>query len=280
MPRHPQLDILEPEQIWQASLLAKVRGLIDYSVWDNLDRCGKEEVYITCAGCGSWKTHYYQCCLKFCPVCNWRIARERSAMLKEWSFAIKQPKHVVLTQKNFDVLNKQRVTFFRQAFAKLRRTKLWREVLGGCISIEITNEGNGWHLHAHVLADVRWLDAGALAVEWGRLVGQEFGIVKVMDARGMSYLGEVTKYVCKPAQMVAWPPAHIAQFINTVRGIRFFATYGSLFDMQKEIRLRLRALKPKKQPCICGCTEVVVENERASILGELRIAEKRRSKGR
>ena len=214
--------------------------------------------------------------MKFCPLCNWRIARERAKMLNLWSLTIQQPKHVVLTQRNFETLTREKIRGFQKAFAKLRRTALWKPVKGGCISIEITNENRGWHLHGHILADVRWLDAGQLAITWGNLVGQEFGIVKVKDARGKGYLGEITKYVVKGAQLASWEPEKIAQFIGAIKGIRFFAPFGSLFGMGAQIKKKLAAMKPEKPKCKCGCEDFKFESETSSILGEIRREAKRR----
>lgn len=269
MPRQPQLDLLSPEQIWRDSLLAKVEGLIPYQVFESLKRCGEEAIYRTCKCCGMWENFWYRCSLKFCPLCNWRIARKRSEVLNLWNMTIKQPKHIVVTQKNFPVLTRQKIRAFGRAFGKLRRQKVWREVRGGCVSTEITNEGRGWHLHAHILADVRWIDARVLAVTWGELVGQEFGIVKVKDARGQSYLGEVTKYVVKGSQLAAWEPDEINQFIRAIRGVRFFAAFGTLFHLQRKIKKQLHLLRPPAEPCACGSTSFVYESETASILHEV-----------
>ncbi len=270
MPRHPQLDLLTPEQIWKESLLAKVDGLIPEAVWQNLSRCGVEELYRTCKGCGDWTSFYYRCSMKFCPLCNWRIARSRAEMLKAWSLQIAQPKHVVLTQKNFPVLTRRKIRDFGRNFAKLRRNRIWKGTRGGCISTEITNEGRGWHLHAHILVDSDWVDAGQLAIEWGKLTGQEFGIVKVKDAREQSYLGEITKYVVKGAQLASWAPEEIAQFIRAIRGVRFFAAFGTLFHMQRKIKAQLHHNRPPPEPCKCGCEDFIFESEAAVILNDIR----------
>lgn len=270
MSRAPQLDLLTPEQIWKESLLAKVDGLIPEPVWQNLSRCGVQELYRTCRGCGDWTTFYYRCSMKFCPLCNWRIARSRAEMLKAWNLTITQPKHVVITQRNFPVLTRRKIRDFGRAFGKLRRTKLWKDVKGGCVSTEITNEGRGWHLHAHILADARWIDASALAIEWGRLVGQQFGIVKVKDVRDSSYLGEITKYVVKGSELAGWHPQEISQFIRAIRGVRFFAAFGTLFHLQRKIKAQLRHSKPPAEPCKCGCTDFRFEDETAVIVGQLR----------
>ncbi len=275
MPRHPQLDLLEPEQIWKRSLLAKIEGFIPWQVFENLSKCGEEEIYKTCRGCGDWTGFLWRCSMKFCPLCNWRIARKRSEMLRAWSKVIAQPKHVVLTQKNFPILTRKKIRAFGRAIGKLRRNRLWKEVKGGCVSTEITNEGRGWHLHAHILCDVRFLDASVLAIEWGKLIGQEFGIVKVKDARGQDYLGEITKYVVKGSQLASWPAEQIGEFIHAIKGVRFFATFGTLFHLQRRIRAELDNQRPAQEPCKCGCSDFRFETEEAAIAGEIRRAARR-----
>lgn len=272
MPPTPQLDLITPEQVWQRSLLAKVHGLIPWRVEEALSKCGNAEIYRTCKCCGHWETFTWKCSLKFCPVCNWRVARERAAMLRLWTMEIEQPKHVVLTQRNFPVLTRRKIRKFLQAFGRIRRTKLFRGCAGGCISIEITNEGRGWHLHGHVLADVRWLDAGKLAVAWGGAVGQEFGIVKVKDCRGKDYLGEVTKYVVKGGQLASWPPEEINQFVQAVQGVRMFTTFGSLFKLRRKIKAQLDAAKPESGVCECGESDWRYESEETDAIRSAGVA--------
>jgi hypothetical protein len=276
VPRHPQLDLITPERVWQESLLAKVKGLIDWRVFEHLDKCGKEEIYRTCEGCGDWSSYLWRCNLKFCPLCNWRIARKRAEVLKLWSRTITQPKHLVITQRNFPVLTRKKIRDFGRAFGKLRRNKVWKEVKGGCVSTEITNEGRGWHLHAHVMLDARWIDMGKLAIVWGGLIGQEFGICKIKDIRGDAYLGEITKYVVKGSELVSWPAEEIAQFICAIKGVRFFAAFGTLFKLQRQIKAEIWNNRPEPEPCKCGCGEFRWSDERSEAIHDARMASKRR----
>ena len=83
---------------------------------------------------------------------------------------------------------------------------------GGCVSIEITNEGNGWHLHAHWLVDSVWTDASTLAITWGHLVGQSFAIVKVIPVKEKAYVHEVCKYLAKGSELAGWTPEQLLEF--------------------------------------------------------------------
>jgi hypothetical protein len=271
-----QRDLINPEEIWRETILKKLRGRVSPSVEYNLDRCGRETITRTCRQCESDETFKYRCNLKFCPLCNWRIARRRAELLKHWTRRITQPKHLVLTRKNFEVLTRSKIRESHRAVAALRRSKVWREVSGGCMSTEITHEGHGWHLHHHFLINVRWLDMAEVAKQWGKRLGQEFAIVKIKDARGLEYLGELTKYVVKPSELAGWDDELVVQFVNAIRGIRFFATFGELFKLAREIRIEINSEAPPPKICDCGCSDFVWLDETAAVLRQIRKEQRRR----
>lgn len=265
------MELFSVEEIWSRSLLAKIEGLIPWQVFDHLSRCGRDELYQTCMDCGRMETHYYRCNLKFCPQCNWRIARARTQLLQIWAHKVTQPKHVVLTRRNHTgILTRSLLTHTMNSFCKIRRTKLFKGMKGGCVSMEITNEGQGWHVHLHILCDARWIEGSELAVKWGKLMGQDFAIVNVDDAREKDYCKQVTKYVCKGSQMVTWAPEEIAQFIHAVTGKRFFATFGTMFDLRSQVRAQINFMKPPPKKCECGCGKFRHETEANSICGEIK----------
>jgi hypothetical protein len=266
-----QPELLSPEKVWSASLLSKIKGLIPWRTFDNLNRCGNEEIYRTCEDCGSFKTFTYQCGLKFCPMCNWKISRTRTTLLRIWMKRIEQPKHIVLTRRNVNgVLTRSLFRHTMRQFGKLRRSKLLRHMRGGCVSMEVTNEGNGWHVHLHILADVRFVPADKLASAWAKLMGQDFAIVKVLDARKKDYAAEVCKYVVKGAELVSWHPEEISQFIHALKGVRFFATFGTMFDLRSKVAAEINALKPAPSMCACGCNRYRFTTETAEICREVR----------
>lgn len=133
------------------------------------------------------------------------------------------------------------------------------------MSCETTNESKGWHIHLHILADIRWLDSTALSINWGLLLGEDATIVKVQDVRERSYLNEVTKYVVKASDMAKWPAEEIAAFIGSIKGVRMFLPFGSLYKLQRQIRGELDALRPPPEPCECGCEDFIYESDEASI---------------
>lgn len=68
--------------------------------------------------------------------------------------------HITLTVPNLD-FEEAPLMMMRElmlAFRRLRRLKLWKDnVKGGCYGLEVTNKGNGWHPHLHIVADCQWL---------------------------------------------------------------------------------------------------------------------------
>ena len=265
-----QLALLSENDLHHETIRQKLSGLNETAQFWNFSKCGKERLFRTCRNCGEVHEFTYRCSLKWCPRCQWFITERRREKLAVWVKRVTQPKHLVLTQKNFPILTGKKIREHTKALAKMRRAKCFKTVRGGSVSIEITNEGNGWHLHSHWLIDVRWLDMTAVSQTWARLVGQEFSIVKIKDARGREYLQEVTKYVAEGSAIAKWPAEHIAEFTTAIRGKRFFFALGNLFHQGKSIRAEIIQQKPPPPVCDCGESDFIFETEEQTLLAEIR----------
>lgn len=215
--------------------------------------CGQHGGILICRNCDDTRELETHCSLKWCPRCQHRVVKERSKILSAWSQLQPQLKFVTLTQLNTTTLTRKQIRQLGQNVSSLRREKVFENVNGGCLSIEVTNGSAGWHLHAHALVNARWIDAGQLAVAWGKLVGQSFAVVKVKDAREIDYAKEVSKYVCKPASLAKWPANEIGEFITAVSNVRMFRTFGTFFAARETIAKKLEARKEPSLICECGC---------------------------
>jgi hypothetical protein len=185
---------------------------------------------------------------------------------------------LVLTQRNFPVLTHKKIRAHTVALAKLRRKKCFQSIYGGCVSIEITNENKGWHLHSHWLIDCRWLDMEDVSRAWGKLVGQEFAIVKIKDVRDKDYLQEVSKYVVEGSELASWPAPQINEFVRAVRGLRFFFAFGSLRNLAPAIRREMNALKKPGPLCECGCPQFYYEDQQEHEVRQIMHMEARRGR--
>jgi len=270
------------QALWQEnddfkeSIRSKLDGRWDTPQFTNFSRCGLDEMIRTCRECGEVTKMPYRCNVKWCPRCAWRIAQKRKELLRMFTSKIHQPKHLVLTQRNFEVLTNRKIKKMVAALSKIRKRKCMRNVRGGCVSIEITNEGNGWHLHSHWLVDADWLPMADVSVAWGKLVKQEFAIVKVKDVRGQDYLKEICKYVVEGSELAKWEPEHINQFVRAVYRNRFFFSFGSLFKMAPQLRAELEMQKPEAKPCECGCSEFWFESLDSAVVREILLDTKQR----
>jgi Replication protein len=268
-----QGKLLDDQTLWKEQVLRKLqtpdRINPETGHWhaptaqlQNFGRCGVDQIFKTCAGCETTTIHAYHCMIKWCPLCNWRITERRRELLKQWLPTIEQPKHLVTTQRNTTALSRQMIREHTANLSRLRRTEVFKQVRGGCVSVEITNESRGWHLHAHWLVDARWVDAKELSVTWGKLVGQDFAIVKVLDARNKTdYQRELMKYVCKGSELARWSPDELQQFVDAVRGQRFFFSFGQLFKVARQLRAQAEADKPPATPCDCGSCQFLFTTE-------------------
>lgn len=265
-----QRSLWSEDRDFKETIRSKLAGLWDDNQFWNFSRCGEEDFFRTCRSCKAVEKMKSHCNLKWCPLCSWRITEKRKKLLELWASRISQPKHLVLTQKNFPVLTRGRIRGHTQALAKMRRNRSMKAVRGGCVSVEVTNEGNGWHLHSHWLLDVRWLEMEKVSRAWAKQVGQEFAICKVMDVRQRDYLREVTKYVVEGNELAKWPADKIHEFVRAIKGRRFFFPFGSLFHQAKGIRAELNSDKQEQQPCECGSTDFIWEDEVAAVVNQLR----------
>lgn len=255
-----------------------LEGVGRLELTEGIGTCHTEQVFKMCDGCKRTSTFWNRCEQKFCPICSSRLARERRESVEWWCKQITQPKHVVLTARNTDTITKAHVLAFKEAFARLRRRKLARNWIGGFYSLEVTNEGRGWHLHLHALINARFIDSRALAQLWAELIGQTFAIVKVIDAREKSYLQEVTKYAVKGTELATWSGTDIAALFDAFDGVRTFGVFGSLYSKRTEFADYLKQLHGDAPACECGCTQfsVLTENEYNFATVEHDIAQKTR----
>ena len=176
----------------------------------------------------------------YCPRCQSRLSFKRKLKLQWWANQVKEPKHLVLTARNRNSSSKVYVQYFKTKIRSLLHSKLFKPVIGGLCSLEVTNEGRGWHLHSHLLLETPFIPANRISQEWSKRINQDFAIVKIKDCSEKTYLQEVTKYAVKGSMLASWTGPEIAEFIDAFQGVRTFGTFGQLF---KDQALRAKALK-------------------------------------
>jgi hypothetical protein len=267
-----QRELINPADIWKASMEAKLEGRMPAQALWNFRRCGEEVIYATCTACGISRKFLFACNRKWCPRCQGRIAARRARAITIWARHIPQPKHLVLTKTNFAEVTAKKIRGFTKALTKLRRQKCFSPVRGGCVTVEMTNEGKGWHLHSHWLLDVQWLQMEEVRDGWAKLLDQPTAIVKIKDLREKDYAQEVAKYVAKGSEMAGWEADKLWAFIASIRGCRFFFPFGSLLKQGPEIRAEIARESRVDKSCPCGCDKIIYETEGEAVMREIREA--------
>lgn len=155
------------------------------------------------------------------------------------------PHLIVLTIKNGENLG-ERIRHLESSWQKLLRRKsklskypktLFRDVVGGIMSIEVTNIGNGWHPHANVmcLSTEPSFDWAAAKAEWLEITGDSKVVNFSTDASNLqATLAETIKYVTKFADLT---PRQTWDLHRTLRSKRTVRGFGKLWGLRPPLEL-------------------------------------------
>ena len=219
---------------------------------NRLRRCGIPTA-LRCMSCGHVHQSLTRCKNKWCPACQRYLATVRAERIRFAVKGMKWPLFLTLTQGNTVTIDEQDVRGIRRAFGKLRNRRFWKEkVRGGVAAFEVTNIGNGWHLHLHAVIDCQWLSIlstppkkwhTAEEKAWKVLVAkselQEMSRqclgqgtdpivhVKRVDA---DIVQEVVKYTIKGDELLEMDD-EIAPLIDAIDGTRMMTTFGNCYRL-------------------------------------------------
>jgi len=256
-----QADLIDRRIIHKSSLAAKLRECGAFDLAEPLEECHTQQGFAQCQGCLVVKPFWNRCDNFYCPVCVPRLTHERVQSILWWTKQVSQPKHVVLTIPNTEHITYQQIRQAKSALTKLRHRKIARFWRGGTWSLEITNSGNGWHLHFHLLIDADWIDLDALRAAWADCNSVPVTICWVGDARGEQRIAEATKYVVKGSKLAALPGHDIAECLYALLGHKTFGVFGSLYGKRTEWAKWIAANAIKQSTCSCGCNNWKVYSE-------------------
>lgn len=243
-----------------AILRGKIRDRLleedEIDLANRLSRCGNP-MGIRCNGCGHRHLMETRCKNKWCPACQRLLAAVRAERI---SFAVKKmkwPIFATFTMGNVFDLDLEPVRHLRKAFTRLRNTTLFRErVSGGVASIEVTNIGNGWHVHLHAVMDCRWLSTqcpaphfrdppelkkqkiiistNEISKVWKRALQQDADPIFKVKRCDAEIVKEVVKYSVKGSDLIESPDP-IGGMIRALCGARLMSCWGSCYRLQKQI---------------------------------------------
>jgi hypothetical protein len=182
------------------------------------------------------------------------------------------PLFLTLTVKNWDNLDVDVIRHLRRSLGKLRRLSWWKKcVKGGVAGIEVTNIGNGWHPHIHLVINCRWLGVSIerppygcsnaqwlscckrslneVTEQWSLCTGLKSGVkLKIASAsksrHGDSIAKEILKYSVKGNDLLKYK-GEIAPILRMLDGTRLITSFGTCYG-------HLRDFDKPKKTCACG----------------------------
>jgi len=169
--------------------------------------------------------------------------------------------------RNVDDLSSDAVRELRRAFGRWRRMKCNAQITGGIASIEVTNIGNGWHPHLHMVIDCEWLGPMrlrpmkwepaadkrecyrlakmALENSWAKALRQDQAVVHAKRCERQGIEREVIKYAVKGSDLVQ-SEEPVGALIDCLKRTRLVTTFGTAHGFKFEKREWERAM------CECG----------------------------
>lgn len=270
---HEQIPLLDPRGVTSAKPYEQIereRWESGMDLAEKLERgglleeaktfreCHSYQTIMVCSGCAKISRFWNRCDVLFCPQCSPVIAKKRLSGLMFFVEKMKQTKHIVLTFKNVTRLTDDYIKNCKKKLLRFRNRKFFSGARSGMWAMEITNTGNGWHVHFHLVVDVGWLDVRLLSAEWQKICGDGSKIVWIEDATRGGLKANLPRYISKYASKgfrpQDWTGEQFCEFVRAMKGGRSFGVFGELLGVRKEWQAWLKDFLHIKKTCECGCS--------------------------
>ena len=101
---------------------------------------------------------------------------------------------MTLTMKNIPTrdFNKGQIKRMRKSFSRLLHRKFFKaRIQGGFYVVHLTNIGNGWHPHMHVVYKGEFIPKAMIVKAWGELTGDSY----IVDIKPMVGIQDALSYL-------------------------------------------------------------------------------------
>ena len=194
-----------------------------------LASCEETEQLVCCSHCSGHWWVLSRCRLRVCPLCSYKIAKDRARYIQSVTMSMQHPKMLTLTVPRWKTDPRDGIAFLRKSFNRLRRQKVMRTVTGGAYTIELKRKQDGWHIHIHAMLDTPYIHYRKLWTAWREITQIPVPQIDIRSAdtkEARAYLckdaSKVVAYDCNPADIVAWYEA--------TKGQRLWATFGKWYN--------------------------------------------------
>ncbi len=195
--------------------------------------CEETQALVCCSHCGkSWYVTN-RCRKRVCPLCSFRVAKERGNYLKALTARMKYPKFLTLTMPLWENNPQEGIKYLRQSFNKMRRHKLFSKVVGGSYMIELKIKPTGYHIHMHIMMDCPFLPYQKVFSAWKSLVGSDCPQIFIEAVKSEKAKEYVAKYASKASDFDSGPDVVVKWYL-AVKGQRLFTTFGKWYNAKME----------------------------------------------
>jgi hypothetical protein len=218
---------------WWARRQKIRRGLVAAGVPDSrlsrFDNCGADANVWVHEDTGELKVRACYCHDRWCQPC----ARARALLIADnvrEKIEGEHFLHIVLTTKHNTLPLADQIDRLYKHFKNLRGRKLWKNAVDGgaaFLQCHVAESDGLWHVHLHILARGKWLDAFELSAEWLNITGESSNVdvSAVRNAEGAAR--EVCRYASKPVDgFTVTDPDALAEVVRGTQGRRLCFTFG------------------------------------------------------
>lgn len=176
--------------------------------FQDLDRSSAEErsadkhqdshhsyISLFCTNCGYMYVAQLNCGDRTCPLCRRKWYGYHFRTLSDVMSSWKEVRIMELTLKNIsdNDFSKESVKYLRRSFSRLIHRKYFKNrIKGGFYFIHITNIGQGFHLHMHVVYEGEYIDQRKLSQAWREITKDSYIVYirrkKMSVRRALIYL--------------------------------------------------------------------------------------------
>lgn len=143
----------------------------------NIAKESHSVLHVLCTKCGFKHTVRLNCGDRTCRCCRVKWYGHHYENLKKYLKSWNKVRIFELTLKNIPDrdFGKNTIKYLRKCFSKLIHRKFYKKSInGGFYFLHITNRGNGWHPHLHIVYDGDYIPKKKLEADWFDITGDSF----------------------------------------------------------------------------------------------------------
>lgn len=171
---------------------------IGYRHWaEQLRECRRLYILTICTACGYHQYRLMTCNRRDCEYCSRDRAKLWASRLRVLPFAHTQAKHITLTIRRADSL-KAGLAHLRESIRRwVRHEKIATRLTAYAYTIEAKAKPDGWHVHAHMMADAAYIPRQIVWATWARACRQRTASARISQVPTAAAAHYLASYVAK-----------------------------------------------------------------------------------